>query len=140
MWNHRSLTSNGGSPCDLPGPIAVHRLLSRANYAALNGRRGWHMGKIMASISGGGDRPGYVAAPRAAVLAGFPGTFLVKPKTAFAGGKRRRWKDTDGMIYEWDYLHGQIEKYNSRGRHLGDFEWPSGRQLGGPNRGRSVEP
>ena len=44
------------------------------------------------------------------------------------------------MIHEWDYLHGQVEKYNARGRHLGDFEWPSGRQLGGPVRGRRVEP
>lgn len=44
------------------------------------------------------------------------------------------------MIYEWGYPHDQIEKYNARGRHLGDFEWPTGRQLGGPSRGRRVAP
>ena len=43
------------------------------------------------------------------------------------------------MIYEWDYLHGQVEKRDMRGHHLGDFEWPSGSQLGDPVRGRSVE-
>jgi hypothetical protein len=98
------------------------------------------MGRRTVSISGGGGRESYIPPPRTAYLDGFPGTFLVKPKTAFTGGKRRRWKDADGMIYEWDYLHGQIEKYSRRGRHLGDFEWPGGRQLGGPDRGRSVEP
>ena len=97
------------------------------------------MGKRTSSISGGGARPGYSPSPRASSLNGFPSTFLVKPKTAFAGGKRRRWKDIDGMIYEWDYLHGQIEKYNSRSRNLGDFHWPSGRQIGGAHLARGLE-
>ena len=44
------------------------------------------------------------------------------------------------MIYEWDYLHGQVEKYNARGRRLGDFEYASGHHFGGPDAGRSVEP
>jgi hypothetical protein len=34
------------------------------------------------------------------------------------------------MIDEWDYLHGQVEKYNARGRHLGDYEWPAARRPG----------
>lgn len=30
---------------------------------------------------------------------------------------RPRWKDKKGNFYEWDALHGEVEKYNSRGRH-----------------------
>lgn len=37
---------------------------------------------------------------------------------AFNGSKR--WKNKkDGRIYTWDSLHGEIEVFNSRGRHLG---------------------
>jgi hypothetical protein len=28
---------------------------------------------------------------------------------------RARWKDEDGAIYEWDYAHGTVERYDSRG-------------------------
>ncbi|MEM1369560.1 MAG: colicin E3/pyocin S6 family cytotoxin [Cyanobacteria bacterium P01_H01_bin.15] len=27
-----------------------------------------------------------------------------------SGGLRRRWKDNKGNVYEWDSLHGNIEK------------------------------
>lgn len=37
------------------------------------------------------------------------------------GGKRVRWKESDGKIYEWDSQHGTVEKYNKRGEHLGEF-------------------
>ncbi|MBO0735246.1 MAG: hypothetical protein J2P48_01550 [Alphaproteobacteria bacterium] len=36
------------------------------------------------------------------VLPGFPRAARTKGKTWFPGGIRRRWKDPDGMIYEWD--------------------------------------
>lgn len=53
---------------------------------------------------------------------------------------RARWKDDNGTIYEWDYRHGRIEKYDSRGRHLGEFDVETGAQISGPNAQRSVEP
>ena len=89
-----------------------------------------------------GGVPRYFPPPADAGLIGFPGTFRVKPKTRFPGGKRRRWKDPAGNIYEWDYLHGLVEKWNPRGdRHLGDFDHRTGRQIGeaDPSR-RPVEP
>jgi hypothetical protein len=75
-------------------------------------------------------------------LPGFPGTHRSKAKTRFPGGKRRRWKDGEGRIYEWDYLHGTVEVWNPRGdRHLGDFDYISGRQVGPPDGARRpVEP
>jgi hypothetical protein len=36
----------------------------------------------------------------------------------FSGEKR--WRSHDGKrIYTWDYLHGEIEVFNKRGKHLG---------------------
>lgn len=32
---------------------------------------------------------------------------------------RKRWRSLDGKrLYEWDALHGEIEVYNRRGKHL----------------------
>ena len=72
----------------------------------------------------------------------FLGHTEVKAKTRFPGGKRRRWKDGEGRIYEWDYLHGTVEVWSPRGdRHLGDFDYISGRQVGPPDGARRpVEP
>lgn len=84
----------------------------------------------------------YIPPPADDELKGFPGTRRKKGKTRFPGGIRRRWKDDDGVIYEWDYLHGRIEKWNPRGnRHLGDFDHNTGRQIGAPDPARHpVEP
>lgn len=48
------------------------------------------------------------------------------PSTTFVDGLeylgqpcgRRRYRDGE-RIYEWDELHGEMEAYNPRGRHLG---------------------
>lgn len=33
---------------------------------------------------------------------------------------QKRWKSKDGKrLYTWDTLHGEIEVFNIRGRHLG---------------------
>ena len=55
-------------------------------------------------------------------------------------GGRARWVDEDGAILEWDYQHGRIEKYNSRGQHLGEFDATTGHQVAGAVSGRHVEP
>lgn len=39
-----------------------------------------------------------------------------------------RWKGRDGTIYEWDFQHGAVEKYNKRGKHLGEFDHETGTQ------------
>jgi hypothetical protein len=50
--------------------------------------------------------------PRPSILDGC--TYL----GAFDG--ERRWRSSDGQrLYTWDSLHGEIEVFNKRGRHLG---------------------
>ncbi|MBV8472129.1 MAG: hypothetical protein JO234_01825 [Hyphomicrobiales bacterium] len=66
-------------------------------------------------------RMAYCPAPR--TLRGFPKATKVVPKTPIqGGGLRKRWKDVDGTIYEWDYAHGRVEKYDSQGHHQGEFD------------------
>jgi len=56
-------------------------------------------------------------------LPAFPDAVRVKRKN-----NRVRWQDSDGNIYEWDYQHGRVEKYDRRGRHLGEFDPNTGEQ------------
>ncbi|NML35513.1 hypothetical protein HHL14_32475 [Paraburkholderia sp. G-4-1-8] len=71
----------------------------------------------------------YIPAP--ASLPGFPDAVVTKRKTPVQGGGmlRKRWRLPDGCICEWDSQHGEVEKYNKRGRHLGAFD---------PNTGDSI--
>jgi len=84
-------------------------------------------------------RMAYRPAPRA--LPAFPGARRTTPKTPLPGsGLRRRWKDSAGLIYEWDYAHGRVEKYDSPGHHLGEFDPDTGAQLIPAEPSRRVEP
>ncbi|MEU9128779.1 colicin E3/pyocin S6 family cytotoxin [Kitasatospora sp. NPDC048540] len=78
---------------------------------------------------------GPVKAP--ATLPGFPGARSVRAKTPVqgGGGKRARWEDGKN-IYEWDSQHGEVEKYNKQGKHLGAYDPDTGNQLKGPVPGR----
>ena len=58
----------------------------------------------------------------------------VKPK-----GKRRRWNGAKGQVYEEDTLHGELEKYNRRGKHKGVVDPDTGEVIKGPVRGRTIE-
>lgn len=75
-------------------------------------------------------------------LPGFPGAQKVAPKTPVqgGGGMRARWQDGEGNIYEWDYQHGTVEKYNKRGKHLGEFDANTGAQTKPADKTRSVDP
>jgi Cytotoxic len=60
--------------------------------------------------------------PAPAKLPAFPNAKRVRPKTYRKDGSmRHRWKD-DKNIYEWDAQHGAVEKYDLRGRHLGQYD------------------
>ena len=48
---------------------------------------------------------------------------------------RQRWED-GRYIYEWDSRHGEVEKYDKRGKHLGSFDPETGEELKGPVPGR----
>ncbi|WP_409568456.1 colicin E3/pyocin S6 family cytotoxin [Methylobacterium sp. J-072] len=74
-------------------------------------------------------------------LPGFPDAVRVKPKTARpGGGLRMRWKDASGAIYEWDYQHGHVEKYDARGSHLGGYDPVTGWRIARADGTRRVEP
>jgi Cytotoxic len=75
-------------------------------------------------------------------LPAFPTATRTKPKTRVAkgGSLRRRWKDNNGTIYEWDSQHGTLEAYDSRGNHKGEFDHVTGKQLKPANASRKIEP
>lgn len=62
-------------------------------------------------------------------LIGFPRAIRVRPKTAYGSGLRPRWRDANGDLLEWDFRHGRVERYNSRGEHQGEFDHQSGTLL-----------
>ena len=78
--------------------------------------------------------------PPPKVPAAFPDLRRVKPKTSFSAGKRARWKDDEGRIYEWDYQHGEVEIYTSKGKHMGQFNSHTGVQTQPAISTRTVEP
>ncbi|NOI81671.1 filamentous hemagglutinin N-terminal domain-containing protein [Vibrio tubiashii] len=82
----------------------------------------------------------YIPAPKN--INGISGLTIAKSKTSVQGGGklRRRWKDSKGNIYEWDYQHGEVEKYNKRGKHLGQFNPETGEQTKPADKTRKVEP
>ncbi|VVH67409.1 Colicin E3 (EC, partial [uncultured Gammaproteobacteria bacterium] len=75
-------------------------------------------------------------------IKGIPNLRKAKKKTSVQGGgkKRARYEDKKGNIYEWDYRHGTLEKYNKGGKHLGEYDPKTGKQLKPANKTRRVEP
>lgn len=50
----------------------------------------------------------------------------------------KRWRDEDGFIYEHDTLHGDLEKYDSRGFHRGSVDPTTGELTKDAKRGRRL--
>jgi Cytotoxic len=66
------------------------------------------------------------------------GEFLDKLKRVKRKSQRRRW--TRGkQIYEEDTQHGDLEKYNQRGKHEGSVDPRTGEITKGPVKGRMIE-
>lgn len=63
----------------------------------------------------------------------FPNAERVKPR-----GRARRWSDDD-YLYEWDGLHGRIEKYDKEGHHLGEYDAETGRLTKSAEPGRRID-
>jgi hypothetical protein len=42
---------------------------------------------------------------------------------------QRRWRGAKGTLYTWDGPHGEIEMYDSRGRHRRVIDATTGRQI-----------
>ena len=52
----------------------------------------------------------------------------------------RRWRSKDGQrLYTWDALHGEIEVFNKRGRHLGAVDPITGYLVKDPVAGRKID-
>ncbi|MDC0712253.1 colicin E3/pyocin S6 family cytotoxin [Stigmatella sp. ncwal1] len=91
------------------------------------------MGNDAAQIS---KARGYIPLP--AKLPALPNAEASKPKGT--GKLRKRWVDADnGWILEWDYRHGTVEKYDRRGRHLGEFDPSTGKQTKPADPSRKIE-
>jgi len=67
------------------------------------------------------------------------GEFLKSLRRAKRKSQRKRWLGGKGQIYEEDTRHGELEKYNRRGKHEGSVDPESGEVIKGPVKGRSIE-
>ena len=73
--------------------------------------------------------------------------YIPKPKPCFLDGMEK-YKVIDGRqtyrnpsrdrYFQWDELHGEIEVYDKRGRHLGVLDAASGTQIKEAERGRRI--
>ncbi len=83
---------------------------------------------------------GYTPPP--ATVTAFPGFTRATRKTPVkgGGGLRKRWKDKKGNILEWDSQHAKVERYNKRGKHLGEFDPETGMQTKPADPSREVKP
>ena len=84
----------------------------------------------------------YYPNPKLGDITGISGLKPAKPKIPVQGGGklRARWKDSDGKIYEWDSQHGELEKYDKRGKHLGAFDYKTGDKIKPADPKRRIEP
>ncbi|TFY88630.1 detoxification [Pseudomonas kairouanensis] len=101
---------------------------------------------------GSGVRPLYVVVsvragdhkyhPSPTSLPAFPDAVRAPSKSRVKGGGRLRprWKDPHSYIYEWDFERGKVEKYNKRGRHLGEFDPNTGERTKEADDTRRIEP
>lgn len=89
------------------------------------------LGDLADTTKPGGN---YFPAPK--TLPGFPdaGNRQYNPESG-----RYRWKLPDGTILEWDKQHGEVEKYDKKGKkHQGSFDPETGNENKGPVPGRTT--
>jgi len=66
--------------------------------------------------------------------------FIKSLRHATAIGGRRRWTNAAGdRIFEWDSLHGELEVYNKRGKHLGALDPETGAKIKDAVKGRTID-
>lgn len=75
------------------------------------------------------ENHGYHRPPE--TLPAFPDAKEVKPI-----GGRKRWKDSKGKVYEWDYEKGEVEVYGKNKKHKGGFDPKTGKQRSPAVKGR----
>lgn len=50
----------------------------------------------------------------------------------------KRWRDKHGRLFTWDTLHGEIEVFNKRGKHIGVMN-PNGEFIKEAVKGRTID-
>lgn len=66
-------------------------------------------------------------------------SFLDECISVGAVNGQKRWKSQDlKRIYTWDSLHGEIEVFNKRGKHLGVLN-PQGELIKDAVKGRTID-
>ena len=67
-------------------------------------------------------------------------SFLDQMQSLGAIKGERRWRSLDGKrLYTWDSLHGEIEVFNARGKHLGAIDPLTGVLVKEAVRGRKID-
>jgi hypothetical protein len=72
-----------------------------------------------------------VMPPRPSILDGFD-------YSGFVHGQQRWTSDGGRRLYTWDRLHGEVEVFNGRGKHLGVMHAISGDWIKDAVPGRSI--
>lgn len=55
-------------------------------------------------------------------------------------GGQKRWRSKDGKrLYTWDALHGEIEVFTKKGKHLGALDAVTGQLIKEPIPGRKID-
>lgn len=67
------------------------------------------------------------------------GRFVDSLRRSRSKSRRKRWRGANEQIYEQDTQHGELEKYNRRGRHEGSVDPDTGEVIKGPVKGRSID-
>ena len=73
-----------------------------------------------------------VPIPKGSILEGFEALGVISGE--------RRWRSDDGSrLYTWDSLHGEVEVFNRRGRHLGALHPMTGDWVKDAVPGRTID-
>lgn len=66
--------------------------------------------------------------------------FLDEMESLGAVKGEKRWRSKDGKrLYTWDSLHGEIEVFTKKGKHLGAADAVTGKLIKEPVPGRSID-
>jgi hypothetical protein len=67
-------------------------------------------------------------------------SFLDELEYIGAKNGEKRWRSPNGKrLYTWDGLHGEIEIFNVRGKHLGVIDALTGKPIKDAVRGRKID-
>lgn len=78
---------------------------------------------------------------------GVPGQYIPRDPPDFLSEQEKvnwngesRWRNSSrDRIYTYDQLHGHIEAYTKRGRHIGPLDVKTGEKIGPAEKGRKID-